>query len=35
VFGAVLGKTVSVTGSGTIHYDLGLDSTYGTLSLVQ
>ena len=35
VYGAVLGKTVSVSGSGRIHYDLGLDSTYGTLSLVE
>jgi Tfp pilus assembly protein PilE len=35
IYGSVLGKTVNMTGSSGIHYDLGLDSGNGTLSLMQ
>jgi hypothetical protein len=35
VYGSVLGRTVSMTGTGSVWYDMSLDVNNGTLSLVE
>jgi hypothetical protein len=35
IYGGVLGKTINMTGTGDVYYDMSLDSTNGTIALVQ
>jgi Flp pilus assembly protein TadG len=35
VYGSVLGKTINMSGTGDVYYDLSLDSTNGSVALVQ
>ena len=35
LYGSVLGKTVSVTGSASVYYDMALESDAGRVLLVQ
>jgi hypothetical protein len=35
IYGGVLGKTINMTGTGDVYYDMSLDLTSGQISIVQ
>jgi Flp pilus assembly protein TadG len=35
IYGSVLGKTINMTGTGDVYYDMSLDSNNGTVAIVQ
>lgn len=35
IYGSVLGKTINMSGTGDVYYDMSLDSTNGQIALVQ
>jgi hypothetical protein len=35
IYGSVLGKSISMTGSSAIHYDMNLSGTSGQIALVK